>query len=84
MAERALWLVTGYGAVPKAHCTQSTSKILRQLPGFEAMPQTYFPNRLDDAFATLPGVTSRTYREEDPDNKELAALQIDMQIRSVQ
>lgn len=84
VAERALRLVTGYGAVPKAHCTQSTSKILRQLPGFEAMPQTYFPNRLDDAFATLPGVTSRTYREEDPDNKELAALQIDMQIRSVQ
>lgn len=84
VAERALLLVTGYGAVPKAHCTQSTSGILRQLPGFEGLPQTYFPNRLEAAFALLPGVMSRTYREDDPDSKELAALQVDMQIRTAQ
>ena len=83
-AELALGLVRANGAVAKANCTRATSAILRRLPGFESLPQTWFPNTLSDAFARLPGVTEREYRETDSDNKTLAAREIDMQIRARQ
>ena len=46
----------------------SVSNILRGVPGFESIPATYFPNKLHDAFAQLPGVTEREIRDEDADN----------------
>lgn len=84
VAEQALALVMQNGAVAKANCTRATSALLRRLPGFESLPQTWFPNTLADAFGRLPGVTTQTYRENDSDNKALAAQQIDMQIRAAQ
>ncbi|NBE06990.1 hypothetical protein [Paragemmobacter ruber] len=56
-----------YGAVPKAQCARSISDILRGVPGFEAIGATWYPNRLMDDFAKLPGVTTRTIRDEDAD-----------------
>lgn len=82
VAEAALSLVQSNGAVAKANCTRATSAILRRLPGFAGLPQTWFPNTLSDAFARLPGVETREYRETDSDNKSLAAREIDMQIRA--
>lgn len=82
IAEQALQLVMANGAVAKANCTRATSAILRQLPGFQGLPQTWFPNALMDAFARMPGVQTREYRENDSDNKSLAARQIDMQIKA--
>ena len=79
VAERALQLVMQAGPVPKASCTRVTSAVLRQLPGFQSLPQTWFPGNLSDAFARLPGVTSQTFRESDSDDKNLAILQFDMQ-----
>ncbi len=84
VADQALQLVMAHGAVPKANCTRATSAILRKLSGFQGLPQTWYPNVLSDGFAKLPGVETREYRENDSDDKSLAARQIDMQIRADQ
>ena len=65
VAEQALQLALTNGAVPKANCTRATSAILRQLPGFENLGSTWFPNNLSDAFGALPGVQTRDVREQD-------------------
>lgn len=84
VAERALNMALAAGPVPKANCTRVTSRILRQLPGFESIRQTWFPNNLFDDFAQLPGVWTREYREADADDKSIAAAQIDAEIRAEQ
>lgn len=76
VAELALRLALANGPVPKAHCARATSRLLRQLPGFGAIRQTWSPNRLSNDFATLPDVTAREYREDDAADKSLAAAQI--------
>ena len=68
VAERAMQLAKAYGAVPKAHCAISTSTILQQLPGFEHIPRSYAPRRVMDGFGQVPGVTSKEYRSDRPDN----------------
>ncbi|ETA49281.1 hypothetical protein [Ponticoccus alexandrii] len=72
VAERALQLVQGHGAVPAAQCSKATSAILRQLPGFQSIGSQWYPNNLADDFARLPGVTERVRREMDDDDKSLA------------
>lgn len=66
VAEMALRAVQNYGAVPKAHCGQSVSAVLRSLPGFSSIPQTYFPKKIMKAFAKLPGVRTQTFSDDDP------------------
>jgi hypothetical protein len=76
VAQMALDLALANGPVPQAFCARATSRLLRQLPGFSAIRQTWSPNRLSDDFATLSGVLTREYREDDPDNKAIAAARI--------
>jgi hypothetical protein len=64
----AMQLAMAYGAVPKAMCTNSVSTILRSVPGFGDMPATWYPVKLMDAFAELPGVTTRTITDSDADD----------------
>ncbi|HBD89627.1 MAG: hypothetical protein A2092_08540 [Rhodobacteraceae bacterium GWE1_64_9] len=68
VAEQLLQAVRSYGAVPKAQCTRSISSILSSTPGFESLPQTWFPKTLMAAFAKLPGVTERTITDDDADD----------------
>ncbi len=68
VAELILQRAQAYGAVPKAQCSNSISKILDDVPGFESMANTWFPNKLSDEFGKLPGVVSKTIRDEDADN----------------
>jgi len=68
VAEIALSRAMAYGAVPKAQCTKSISYILRGVPGFEGLPQTWFPKTLMEAFGQLPGVTGRKITDTDADN----------------
>lgn len=56
------------GAVPKAHCANSISAILGDVPGFQSLPRTFFPNRLSEGFGTLPGVRSRVITDDDADD----------------
>lgn len=80
VAERALVLALENGAVPQAHCARATSRLLRQLPGFEGIRQSWGPNNVSDDFAELPGVQTREYREDDPDDKALAAARINAEL----
>ncbi|WP_394180337.1 hypothetical protein [Yoonia maritima] len=76
VAERALKLALANGPVPQAHCARSTSRLLRQLPGFADFRQTWDPNRISEDFAQLPNVTSRRFHESDEDDKSIAAARI--------
>ncbi|WP_346763679.1 hypothetical protein [Rhodobacter sp. SY28-1] len=68
VAELVMQRVKAYGAVPKAMCTQATSSILRGVPGFESLPQTFYPKKLSDAFGRLPGVSTRVITDDDADD----------------
>jgi hypothetical protein len=59
IAEAALARARVQGAAPSAFCANYTSALLRGVPGFEGLPQTFYPNALSDAFAGLPGVSGR-------------------------
>ena len=67
VAEQAIRLVEAYGAVPKGYCTKSITAILRQLPGFESMPNSFYPKKAMEAFGRLPGVTTQTFYDDDPE-----------------
>ena len=68
VAEAAIRRAEAYGAVNKAFCGNSVSDIIRDLPGFENIPRTFFPNRIKAAFAELPGVQTKIHEDGDPDN----------------
>tara|TARA_R110002096_G_scaffold47539_27_gene126810 strand:- start:1027 stop:1641 length:615 start_codon:yes stop_codon:yes gene_type:complete len=76
VAEIAMSRAMAYGAVPKAQCTRSISYILRGVPGFENLPQTWFPKKLMNAFGQLPGVKTRKITDTDTnDNKDILLVQ---------
>lgn len=81
VAEQALNIALVSGPVAQANCARVTSRILRQLPGFEGIRQTWSPNRIEEDFATLPGVTTLEYREDDADDKTLALAEINAILR---
>lgn len=64
-AELALQLVRNNGAVPAAYCANSTASILRQIPGFESIQVTFYPVKLMEQVAQLPGVVTNKYYEND-------------------
>ncbi|WP_299624909.1 hypothetical protein [uncultured Tateyamaria sp.] len=64
-AEIALQLAMGNGAVPGAYCTNATTGLMRNIPGFEGIRQTFFPTRLMEQMATWPGVEEEKYFEDD-------------------
>jgi hypothetical protein len=72
-AERIYRLAQAYGPVPDAQCALAIARILRQVPGFESLPVTYYPNTLARAFAALPGVTEeRIYSDAEPTERRRA------------
>lgn len=84
VAEQAFNIALVSGPVPQANCARVTSRILRQLPGFEGLRQTWSPNRIHDDFAKLRGVTTLEYRENDDDDKTLALEEISEILREGQ
>ncbi|EAQ04446.1 lipoprotein, putative [Pseudooceanicola batsensis HTCC2597] len=65
VAELALQRVKANGPVGAAHCAQSTSTILKGLPGFESIRQTFYPRKLESQFSAIPGARSETIEEND-------------------
>lgn len=65
VAEQAFGFAQKNGAVAKANCTRATSTLLKQLPGFEAIGTTWFPDNLERDFAALPGVVTDRLSEDD-------------------
>lgn len=72
VAEAAMLAFMSAGPVAQANCTRVTSQVLRGLPGMGWVPQTWFPDKLDQAFAARPGVETGVFRENDSDDKSLA------------
>ena len=66
-AEAVARAVKEYGAVPKAQCSLSITRILAGIPGFESIPVGYFPNKLSKAFGALPGASTRVVTDDDAD-----------------
>lgn len=64
-AQVAYDLAVSNGRVPGAYCAHSTSAILRQVPGFEDIKQTFYPVKLSDQIEEIPGVVSNRYYEDD-------------------
>lgn len=70
-AEYILRLAEAYGPVPDAYCAKSIVAILRQVPGFEFIEDSFYPNRLSEQFATLPGVVEeRVYSDAEPTERQ--------------
>lgn len=66
VAEQAKVLALQAGPVPSARCAASTSRLLRDLPGFDSIRSTFFPQVLMRDFARLPGVQSYELHHDDP------------------
>lgn len=64
-AETALRLALSNGAVPGAFCTNATSGLLQQVPGFEDISTTFFPVKLMAQLENRPGVRTEKYFEDD-------------------
>ncbi len=69
-AEQVAALAKAYGAVPKAQCALAITRVLKSVPGFEAMKATYYPNVTREAFGALPGVAVRVISDDDPDRND--------------
>lgn len=74
-AERLARLVKEYGAVPKAQCSLSITRILRQVAGFETVPVSYLPVSTSKRFARLSGVTERVITDNDADKNHNVLFQ---------
>ena len=72
IAERALQLVRANGPVTYAFCASASSAILRQIPRFEGIGQTMFPNRLAADFGKIRGVREQKLYEYDDADKRVA------------
>jgi len=66
VAQKAMNGIMAYGAVPKAQCSRAITAVLADVPGFESIGRTWFPNKLSERFAALPGVTTDTIYDNDP------------------
>ncbi len=65
VAEQVLQAAIAHGAVPKAECTRGILAVLDGVPGFESLPDTWFPRALSKGFGKLPGVIERTISSTD-------------------
>ena len=64
-AEAMLRAVQSAGPVAAAFCTNATSGLLRQLPGYDDIEVTFFPVKLMDQVEGRPGVVTERYYEND-------------------
>jgi len=69
-AETALRRVQAQGPSPKAFCTNHTTTVLQDIPGFENVSTTFYPENLRQQIAMFPQVED-SYRYEDDVEKAL-------------
>lgn len=67
VAELVKQRAEAYGPVPQAQCSNSISTVLEGVPGFQSIGHTWFPKKLMDEFATLPGATYKKITDNDAD-----------------
>ena len=76
VAELALKLAQEQGAASQATCSITTANILRQLPGFEGFPVSYYPVQTMEAFAARTGVQGRTITDDDADDNHGVLIRV--------
>ncbi|NIZ12461.1 hypothetical protein [Phaeobacter sp. HF9A] len=81
-AQAAYQLVTTNGRVPGAFCANATSNILSRIPGFEQIKVTYYPVKLQEQFAQIPGVETDTYYENDSDDLKAGLAQTNAKLNA--
>ena len=64
-AEIALRAALRHGPTARSFCTQSTTGVLQQVPGFADIKSTFFPSQLMRQIAKRPGVVTDKYFEDD-------------------
>lgn len=70
-AELVLRLAQHNGPVPDAYCARSIVGILNQVPGYEWIESSFYPNNLSEQFATIPGVVEeRIYSDAEPTERQ--------------
>ncbi len=68
-AEQILQLVQQAGPVPPVRCNIAIVGVLRQVPGFEEMPRSWFPLATMRWFESQPGIVTRIHTDDSPDNR---------------
>jgi hypothetical protein len=76
VAELALRLAQEQGPAARSTCSVTTAGILRQLPGFEGFPVSYFPVATMEAFAARTGVKGRTITDDDADDNHGVLIRV--------
>jgi hypothetical protein len=74
-AELLARLAKEYGAVPKAQCSLAITRVLSQVPGFDAIPVSYFPVSTSKSLGRLPGVSVRVISDDDADKNHNVLFQ---------
>jgi hypothetical protein len=70
VADLAIQRFAARGAAPKSYCSKYTSGVLGTIPGFESIPESWFPKTTMQAFAQLPGVTTQRVFDDDADDNK--------------
>ncbi len=68
-AAEALRLAEGVGPVMPSFCTIRTTDVLAPLGYFQGFPKTFFPDVASRAFAGYPGVVTKTFYDDSPDDR---------------
>jgi len=70
-AEYILRLAEQTGPVSDAYCARSIFDVLQQVPGFEGFNSSFYPNRLSEQFAEIPGVVEEViYSDAEPTERQ--------------
>ena len=80
-AAAAYQAAVNWGASPAAHCTSATSGVLKSIPGLESIQSTWYPRKLAEQVARLPGVTEEIYSEGDSASLEEAVDALDAELK---
>lgn len=70
VARQVMANAIAYGSVPPAQCTYAISSVLAGVEGLESLRVTWFPKRLMQQFAELPGVVETVTTDEDSDENK--------------
>ena len=71
MAEFILRQAEAYGPVPDGQCARSIFAILSSVPMFAGFESSWYPNRLSEQFAQVPGVVeNRVYSDAEPTERQ--------------
>jgi len=65
LADAVIARMEAEGPSAKLNCAIHTGRILQSFPEFGTIPTSYFPSKIRDAFATIPGVQNREVYQND-------------------